>query len=366
MARKICVTAADGQTGTTIAELLLTDDTFAKKIDAVIGLSMKPNDPNCKSLAKLGAAIVPHKPGTVREMVDVLEDTEADTICVIPPAHPDKFEITVELVEAAKKANIPNVCLISSAGCDLAEKDKQPRLREFVDIEQLVLSTKPDASTKAGHSPVVIRSADSFPCSSPNDQRSNQVLASSAGFYAENLLLYTPQIQKHQALSLPIGDVHKFSPVALGDVALVAAHVLSGEGPNGFDDKHRGQLITLTGPTLVNGKDLVNAANTSLGLHLKFENISRYRYPAKLFMSPSEAKRILAKQSEIDPSEQQYLLDYYSLVAEGKTNYISTLAFHAITGAHPEQPPDFFKAYAQEFSPQHHHVNKKRRLDGNK
>jgi hypothetical protein len=35
--------------------------------------------------------------------------------------------------------------------------------------------------------------------------------------------------------------------MALGDLAQVAAHVLSGKGKNGFDDKHRGQLIVLTG-----------------------------------------------------------------------------------------------------------------------
>lgn len=31
------------------------------------------------------------------------------------------------------------------------------------------------------------------------------------------------------------------------DVAQVVAHVLTGEGKHGFSDKHRGQLIVLTG-----------------------------------------------------------------------------------------------------------------------
>ena len=67
------------------------------------------------------------------------------------------------------------------------------------------------------------------------------------GFYAENLLLYAPQAQKEGVLPLPIGENHKFAPIALGDVAQVAAHVLSGKGKHGFNDKHRGQLIVLTG-----------------------------------------------------------------------------------------------------------------------
>ncbi len=63
----------------------------------------------------------------------------------------------MELVEASKRANVPNVCLIGSAGCDLADEKKQPRLREFVTIEQMVLASKGESDTETGHSPVVIR-----------------------------------------------------------------------------------------------------------------------------------------------------------------------------------------------------------------
>lgn len=73
----------------------------------------------------------------------------------------------------------------------------------------------------------------------------------------------------------------------------------------------------------------------------------------------AEAKRVLHSQSDSDQSELQYLLEYYSLVREGKTNYISTSAFHDITGSHPQEPPEFFKAYREEFHPQH--ANKKRK-----
>ena len=70
-----------------------------------------------------------------------------------------------------------------------------------------------------------------------------------SGFYAENLLLYAPQAQEEQVLPLPIGENHKFAPVALGDIAQVVAHVLSGKGKQGFNDMHRGQLMVLTGLT---------------------------------------------------------------------------------------------------------------------
>ena len=157
MTRKVCITAVDGHTGYTIAELLLTDNQFSKKLDSVTGLSLKPHDAVCKELTKLGVKIVPHKPGKMRDMVNTLKHAEVDTLCLIPPAHKDKYDITVELIEAAKKANIPNILFMSSVGCDLADKKKQPRLREFVELESLFLSTKGDSSTSTGQSPVVIR-----------------------------------------------------------------------------------------------------------------------------------------------------------------------------------------------------------------
>lgn len=38
----------------------------------------------------------------------------------------------------------------------------------------------------------------------------------SAGFYAENLLLYAPQAKDEKILPIPIGRNHKFAPIALG------------------------------------------------------------------------------------------------------------------------------------------------------
>lgn len=155
--RNVCITAVDGQTGFLIAELLLTDPTFSKKVDSVAGLSLHPSSPKSKELTKLGAKIIPHKPGKVRQMVKTLKETGCDTICLIPPAHKDKLDLTFEMIEAAKKANIPNVCFLSSAGCDLADPQKQPRLREFIELEAAVMATKGLPDTSTGHSPVVIR-----------------------------------------------------------------------------------------------------------------------------------------------------------------------------------------------------------------
>lgn len=157
MSRSVCITAVDGQTGFLIAELLLKEDRFSKQIDSLTGLTMNPSSPKAKELGSLGANIVAHKPGRVRSMVATLKQIGCDTICLVPPAHHDKFDIAMELASAAKMAGVQNVLLISSAGCDYAEPTKQPRLREFIDIEAEVLAAKGDPATRLGHSPCVIR-----------------------------------------------------------------------------------------------------------------------------------------------------------------------------------------------------------------
>lgn len=86
--------------------------------------------------------------------------------------------------------------------------------------------------------------------------------------------MYNKQAQKQGKLPLPIGDMHKFAPVALGDVAQVAAMVIMGEGPHGLDDNHRGQLITLTGPMLTAGEELATAASEALDVKMEFQNIT--------------------------------------------------------------------------------------------
>lgn len=64
------------------------------------------------------------------------------------------------------------------------------------------------------------------------------------------------------------------------DVAHVAAHVLGGKGKHGFDDRHRGQMMVVTGPMLCSGDELAEAASQALGQKLQFENISEYVKPA--------------------------------------------------------------------------------------
>jgi hypothetical protein len=101
---------------------------------------------------------------------------------------------------------------------------------------------------------------------------------------------------------------------------------------------------------LAAGEELAAAASEALGVDIEFEDISE-----------AEAKKVLKKQAhDHDESEKQYLLEYYALVREGKTNYISTNAFHDVTGSHPQGPTEFFQVYAEELQ-NGNHPNKKRK-----
>ena len=45
-------------------------------------------------------------------------------------------------------------------------------------------------------------------------------------------------------------------------------------------------------------------------------------------------------------AEKEYLLEYYSLVREGKTNYVSNLPMLVYFGTRGQEPTDFFKTYS--------------------
>ncbi|KAF4472426.1 Prestalk A differentiation A [Fusarium albosuccineum] len=317
MSRNVCITAVDGHTGFLIAELILKHRDFSRKVNSVVGLTLHPDSDRAKELKELGATIVQHDPGRLRIVTRTLKDINCGTICLVPPAHQDKFEICEELATAAKRADIPNVCLISSEGCDYAEREKQPRLREFIDLESLVLEAKGDA---------------------------------------ENLLLYAPQAKEEGHLPLPIGKNHKFAPVALGDVAHVAAHVLTGKGKHGFDDKHRGQMMVVTGPMLCAGAELATAASKALGTELQFENISEYAPTIFSLQSQTlildyraEARKVLKAQSVI--TVRAAIHPRVLQPCAGGQNYISTTAFHDVTGEHPTEPENFFQMYQSEMRP---------------
>lgn len=157
MSRNLAITAGDGQTGHLIAELILTNDDFSKKINSLTITSLDPDSELAKDLEKKGANLVETTAGDKEGIVKAFRAAKIDTICLIPPASSNKAELTQEMLEVAKEANVQNVLFLSAAGCDMADEKKQPRLREFIKLESMVLACKGDAEVSTGHSPCVIR-----------------------------------------------------------------------------------------------------------------------------------------------------------------------------------------------------------------
>jgi hypothetical protein len=117
MSRSICITAADGQTGHLITELLLSNQ-FRFKFTELFCLTLRPD--KCKDLAKMGANIIAHKHSDPAGLVQSLKDSGADTIFIIPPAHTHKLRHARDVLNAVAAAGIKNTVLLSAAGADLA------------------------------------------------------------------------------------------------------------------------------------------------------------------------------------------------------------------------------------------------------
>nr|VWP01231.1 Uncharacterized protein [Ganoderma boninense] len=164
-----------------------------------------------------------------------------------------------------------------------------------------------------------------------------------------NLLLYSKQAQGEGRLPIPVGDRHKFALIALGAIAQLAAFVVTSEGPHGLADNVRSQVLVATGPQLTTGRELAQATSQALGTKMEFESIDN-----------DTAKEILNSDqgAEVDVAEREYLLEYYSLVREDKTNYTATTAMLSYLGTHGQEPAEFFKTYSDEFKP------KKRKVAG--
>jgi len=157
--RKICITAADGQTGHLTAELLLSNEKFSKKFASLFLLAMDPE--KCHELKEMGGSrvnVIPYVPDR-HKLMEALKAANCDTMFLIPPGHKDKFAVLKSVIECAGKLkSLQNVILLSSAGCDVAERDKQPSIRQFIDMETLLMRQKSEPATgSTGHSPCIIR-----------------------------------------------------------------------------------------------------------------------------------------------------------------------------------------------------------------
>ncbi|BFZ65293.1 hypothetical protein YB2330_006458 [Saitoella coloradoensis] len=314
--RNLLITSADGQTGHLLAELLLDPDSaddFHAQVTSLTCLTLDPS--KCSDLEEAGATIVEHVPGDKDGLVQAMKEGNIDTVVIIPPAKDNKMEIFKETFDAAVEAGtVVNTILLSSAGIDYADPKKHPRLTEFKEMEHtLMLRGKMHPDSETGNSPCIVR----------------------AGFYAENLLLYTKMSPE---LPLPVSEGRAFAPLALGDLSLLLAHIAVGRGPHGLSDQHRGQLIIMTGPAMQTPTELAKTASEHAGKPITYTQ-----------STPAAAKKLLENNTDLDAAEIEYLLEYWDLVEGGFTGYVSTHAFHDITGERPQEMGEWWEIYGGEF-----------------
>lgn len=158
MSRNLAITAADGLIGHLIASLILTNEDFAGKLSSLTYTSLCPDSKRAKDVQSKGANLIATSPGDKEGIVTAFRNANIDTLCLIPPASADRRELTLEMLAAAKEAGVRNVLFVSAAGCDMADEQTQPRLREFVHLESSVLECKGDPEVNTGHySPAVLR-----------------------------------------------------------------------------------------------------------------------------------------------------------------------------------------------------------------
>lgn len=144
MSRNLAITAADSQIGHRIAELILTDAAFSGKIRSLTAVVSSSSSSSAK---ELGATVVVVASGDKDALVKAFRDAEVDTLCLVP----SEMGAATETLVAARDAGVQNVLLISAAACDMAHELRQPRLREYVQLEAQVLECRSDtgASTAA-------------------------------------------------------------------------------------------------------------------------------------------------------------------------------------------------------------------------
>ena len=122
--RHIAITAANGHCGQAILELLLMNASFQGHYDSVTALVHHPNQENLEELKSMGAHVVDIN--KAKDLTAVM--SKIDTLVCIPPASEDKLKHVKMVLKAASEAkNVTNLILLSSAGCDYANRDEQVR-----------------------------------------------------------------------------------------------------------------------------------------------------------------------------------------------------------------------------------------------
>ncbi|MGY1895201.1 NAD(P)H-binding protein [Nocardia gipuzkoensis] len=135
-----------------------------------------------------------------------------------------------------------------------------------------------------------------------------------AGFFS-NTYAWTESVRTQRMVAAPFGDIGLPS-IDPADIAAVAATALR-------DDRHAGQVYTLTGPELATPRAQAEALGTALGEPLQFVELTRAQAHSAMvqFMPEPVVEHTLTILGEPTPAEQLISPDVPRVLGRPATKY---------------------------------------------
>ena len=286
-AKKVFVTGAAGQTGREVVKELTTN---AKNVEVWAGYRKD------ESGQKTFLQTIPNAhPCPCETNVESLTNCFRDVqdLFIIPPSTDDKVTVAKAYIDAAKKANVKFVLLLSVLGAD---KKDYSWGDQFHQIEEHLKSSGVESWC-------ILRTP----------------------FYAQNLLLYHQQLQEGY-LPLPVDSNNRFSQIDVCDVGKLVSAIFQDCSP------HKGKVYEITGSEAMSADHLAQLMSKTLNRDIKWKQISN-----------DEARKIL-QHEKVPEIEIKGLLDFYELA---KTNCWSEVSgdFEKICGCKPTPLAEFINRH---------------------
>ncbi|KAJ3183953.1 hypothetical protein HDU85_001803 [Gaertneriomyces sp. JEL0708] len=302
MTISILVTTAESRTG----DAILAE--FARKyagindirVTGIIPTNVEKNDRTYPSTELVALDVDTAEPQELERLMK-----EFDTAVFIPPACETKVEVGRKLIDAATKAGVNNMILLSDC-CVLVDPERSS-YDKFKKLEDYIMSKMDSANV------TVVR----------------------AGHYMQNLLFYVKQMKEKQYLGLPIGK-QKFAPIDARDVGM-ACLTIATSGKH-MDHRYRGQFYVLTGLESYSGEEIVaKMKKAGFSDDLKFRDVPQ-----------QEVSNFLMSIPGMDQSEVNLLIEDFRAVKQGKLDLVSKDIMDLLD-ERPTMLVDFFKEYKDEF-----------------
>lgn len=258
-----------------------------------------------------------------QRLVDLF--TNYDSVCVVPPAIPNKLPYTKAIIDACREANVKNVVLVTCLHSGDASTTYAPHLFEFHEMEDHLK-----------------RSCIAHHC----------ILRPS--IYMEALLLWLPEAIRKKRFCLPIG-LTSFAPVCLADVAKVVNSILSSSPPHTpyMEPRHCSSVYALTGPTVYAGQDIAALIEECLDCSVEF--VSNSRNETKRFLEKkakfsdlhAEEDDALLRGKRISKSEVYVLLELLEEIAHRQLQETSTAIFNLLGYSTPTNLAKFLISHKE-------------------